>query len=112
MILVTREQIARAGGIQAAVEEALSLAALRMTPRAISAYEAVGMTPSDADGSAVFLKVEVENEEELREAVAAGAEAVALLKMSPEEARRLCELAKALRSNVRVKNEGKDSPQS
>ena len=110
-ILVTRDDIVRAGGVREAVEEALSLAALGMTPRAMTAYEAVGMAPSDADGKTVFLKVEVENEEELREAVTAGAEAVALVKASKKEARRLCELAKTLRANIRVKSEEKDSPQ-
>jgi len=110
-ILVTREEIVKAGGVRAAVAEALSLAALGMTPRAMTAYEAVGMTPSESDGKAVFLKVEVQNEEELREAVTAGADAVALMKVSKREARRLCELAKTLQANIRVKNEEKDSPQ-
>lgn len=98
-ILVTRREIARAGGVRAAVEEALSLAALGMTSRAMTAYEAVGMTPSQQDGSDVFVKVEVENEEELREALTAGADAVLLVKMNKEEARRLCEIAKALRGD-------------
>jgi imidazoleglycerol phosphate dehydratase HisB len=97
-ILVTREEIARAGGVRAAVEEALSLAALRMTPRAMTAYEATGMAQTEEDGADVLVKVEVENEEELREAMAAGAGAVLLVKMKKEEARRLCELAKKLRA--------------
>ena len=111
-ILVTREDIARAGGVRAAVEEALSLAALGMTPRAMTAYEAVGMAQTEEDGADVWVKVEVENEEEMREALTAGAEALALVKVSKEEARRLCELAKALRADIRVKSEGKDSPHS
>jgi len=99
---VTREDVARSGGVRAAVEEALSLAALGMTPRAITAYEATGMAPTEEDGAGAFIKVEVETEEELREAVAAGAEAVALVKMNKEEARRLCELARRLRGDVKV----------
>jgi hypothetical protein len=99
-ILVGREEIARAGGVREAVEEVLSLAALGMTPRAMTAYEAVGMKPSEADGAGVLIKVQVENEAELREAIAAGAEAVALAKMNRDEARRLCELAKALRADA------------
>jgi len=105
-ILVTREEIARAGCVRTAVEEALSLAALKMTPRAMTAYEAVGMAPSEADGGGVLIKVEVENEEELRDAIAAGAEAVALVKMNKQEARRLCELAKALREKIGVESQG------
>ena len=102
-ILVGREQIARAGGVREAVEEVLSLAALRMTPRAMTAYEEVGMAPSEADGARVLIKVEVANEAELREAIAAGAEAVALPKMNKGEARRLCKLAKALRAEAECK---------
>src|SRR6266436_4849727 len=94
-IVVTKEWIARAGGIQAAFDEALSLAALRMTPRAITAYEAVGSAPSEADGAALMVQIVVRDEKELREAIGAGAEAVLLEGVSVEEARRLSELAQA-----------------
>jgi len=96
-ILVTREEIARAGGVRAAVEEALSLAALQMTPRAMTAYEATGMTPTDEDGAGVFIKVEVENEEELREAVAAGADGIGIVIVGVgADGERLKEVARAL----------------
>ena len=73
-ILVTREDVARAGGVRAAVEEALSLAALRMNPPAMTAYEAAGMT---AEGTATLtVVVEVESEVEVREALEAGADGV------------------------------------
>lgn len=101
-ILVTREEIARAGGVRAAVEEALSLAALGMTPRAMTAYEAEGMAQAEEDGADLLVKVEVETEEELREAIAAGAGTVLLMKVNKVEARRLCELAKRLRAETRV----------
>jgi hypothetical protein len=103
-ILVRRAQIEAAGGVKAAVEEALSLAALWMTPRAITAYEAVGMKPAKEDGADVEVKVEVETEEELRAAIEAGAEALLLVHADKIEARRLCELAKALRADVRVES--------
>ncbi len=99
-ILVTRNEIARAGGVRGAVEEALSLAALGMTPRAMTAYEAVGMAETEEDRADVLVKVEVENEAELREAIAAGAGSVSLVKVNKEEAGRLCSLAKMLRAEA------------
>ena len=75
-IVVTRGWIARAGGVKAALDEGMSLAALRMTPRAMTAYEAVGSTPTEEDGAAAVVQIVVRNEEELREAIGAGAEAV------------------------------------
>jgi hypothetical protein len=104
-IVVGRNQIARAGGITAAVEEALSLAALRMTPRAITAYEAVGSAPSEADGTAMMVQIVVRDEEELREAIGAGAEAVLLEGVSAGEARRLGEIARELRGDCLVEEE-------
>lgn len=95
-ILVTRGEIARAGSLRAAVEEALSLAASGMTPRAMTAYEATGMAPTEADGTGIVVQVEVGNEEELREAIAAGAEAVVIVGVSKEEAERLGEIARGL----------------
>ena len=101
-ILVGKEEIARAGGIRAALEEALSLAALRMTPRAITAYEAVGSVPTEEDGTPVMVQIVVGNEEELREAIGAGAEAVLIEGVNAEEARRLMEIARGLRGDLKV----------
>jgi hypothetical protein len=104
-VLVTRAQIAAAGGVKAVLDEALSLAALQMTPRAITAYEAVGMVPADADGMAFTVIVEVENEAELREAVEAGAEAVRLLIVDATEARRLEGVGRELRGDLKVERD-------
>jgi hypothetical protein len=101
-MLVTLEQIALAGGIKAAVEEALSLAALRMTARAITAYEAVGVAPSEEEAAGWMVQIVVGNEEELREAIGAGAEAVLIEGVSAEEARRLAEIARGLRGDCVV----------
>ena len=107
-IVVTRDEIARAGGIQAALDEAHSAASIAMTPRALTAYEAVGMAPGDADGAVFTVIVEVENEAELREAVEAGAEAVLLEGVNAEEAQRLAGIARRLRADCLVeKKEGK-----
>jgi len=105
-ILVTRNHIVSAGGIKAALEETYSLASLQMTPRAITNYEAVGSTPTEADGPDVLVQIEVQNEQELREALDAGAQAVLLVDMSPAQARRLLELAKGLQADCLVEVPG------
>jgi hypothetical protein len=101
-IVVGRKEIALAGGIKAALDEAHSFASMRMTPRAITAYEAVGSVPSEEDGAGLIVQISVGNEEELREAIGAGAEAVLLDGMSAEEARRLEEIARGLRGDCLV----------
>jgi len=101
-ILVGREEIALAGGITAALDEAHCAASMRMTPRAITAYEAVGSAPSEEDGVGMVVQIVVRDEEELREAIGAGAEAVLLEGVSADEARRLGEIARGLRGNCVV----------
>ena len=98
-ILVGKEEIALAGGIKVALDEAHSFASMRMTPRAITVYEAVGSAPTAEDGAEIVVQISVGNEEELREAIGAGAEAVLLEGVSAEEARRLVEIARGLRAD-------------
>ena len=97
-----KEQIALAGGIKAALDEAHSAASMRMTPRATTAYEAVGSAQTEEDGVGILVQISVGNEEELREAIGAGAEAVLLVGVSAEEARRLGEIARGLRADCVV----------
>ena len=104
-IVVGRKDIERAGGITAALDEAHSAAAMRMTPRAITAYEAVGSAPAEEDGAGLMVQIVVRGEEELREAIGAGAEAVLLEGVSAEEARRLGEIARGLRGDCVVEEE-------
>jgi len=99
-ILVGRTEIVRAGGIKAALGEAHSAASMAMTPRAITAYEAVGSAPTEEDGAALMVQIVVRDEKELREAI--GAEAVLVEGVIGEEARRLSELARALRRDCLV----------
>jgi hypothetical protein len=103
-ILVGRAEIALAGGITAALDEAHSAASMRMTPRAITAYEAAG-APSEEDGAGLMVQIVVRDEEELREAIGAGAEAVLLDGVSADEARRLGEIARGLRGDCLVEEE-------
>lgn len=100
-ILVTRNHIVSAGGITAALDEAHSQASLQMTPRTMTAYEAVGSAP-EADGAGVLVQIEVRNEQELREALDAGAQALLLIDTSPLEAHRLAKIARGLRADCLV----------
>ncbi|HTA59288.1 MAG TPA: hypothetical protein VK805_14085 [Candidatus Baltobacteraceae bacterium] len=100
--MVGKKEIARAGGIKAALDEAHSAVSMRMTPRAITAYEAVGSAPAEEDGAGVMVQIVVGNEEELREAIGAGAEAVLIEVASTEEGRRLGEVARGLRGDCVV----------
>jgi nicotinate-nucleotide pyrophosphorylase len=107
-ILIGKKEIALAGGITAALDEAHSAASIRMKPRAITAYEAVGSAPTEEEGAGLMVQIVVQDEEELREAIGAGAEAVLLEGVSAEEARRLGEIARGLRGDcvVEVSAEG------
>ena len=100
--MIGKKEIALAGGIKAALDEAHSAASMKMTPRAITAYEAVGSAPSEEDGVAIVVQIVVGNEAELREAIGAGAEAVLLVGVSAEEARRLVGIAPGLRGDCVV----------
>ena len=108
-ILVTRERIVAAGGVKPALDEAHALASLRMTPLAMTAYEAVGSTPTEADGAAVLVQIEVNSEQELRQALDAGAQAVLLAEMSLEKARRLTEIAQSLHADCLIEVRPGDS---
>jgi hypothetical protein len=101
-ILVGKEEIALAGGIKAALDEAHSFASMKMTPRAITAYEAVGSLPTEVDGAEMVVQISVGDEEELREAIGAGAEAVLLVGVSADEAQRLAKIARGLRADCVV----------
>jgi hypothetical protein len=109
-ILVGRTEIALAGGIKPALDEAHSAASMKMRPRAITAYEAVGSAPTQEDGAGVIVQISIGNEEELREAIGAGAEAVMLAGVSAEEGRRLAEIARGLRGDCLVEVFGESTP--
>jgi len=100
--LVGRAEIALAGGIKAALDEAHSAASIAMTPRAITAYEAAGSAPAEEDGAGWIVQIVVRDEAEFREAIGAGAEAVLLEGVSAEEGRRLGEIARGLRADCVV----------
>jgi nicotinate-nucleotide pyrophosphorylase (carboxylating) len=105
-ILLKENHIALAGGVKAALDQAHSYVSSQMTPRALTAYEAVGMVPSEAEASSLSIQIEVRNENELREALAAGAEAVLLDNMAPDEARHCIEIVRRVRSDCVVEISG------
>ena len=111
-IVVGRKEIERAGGIQAALDEAHSFVSMSMMPREITAYEAVGSGPSEDDGAVGLVQIVVGNESELREAIGAGAEAVWIEGVSAEEMRRLREIGRGLRADCVVEVSGQSATEN
>jgi len=105
-ILLKENHIALAGGAKAALDQAHAFAAAQMQPRAMTAYEAVGITPSFAEAASLPIQIEVRNGAELREALGAGAASVLLDNMTPEEARHCVEIARGLRADCIVEISG------
>jgi nicotinate-nucleotide pyrophosphorylase (carboxylating) len=106
-ILLKENHIAVVGGVKAALDQAHAFAAAQMQPRAMTAYEAVGTTPSRAEAASLPIQIEVRNDAELREALGAGAASVLLDNMTPEEARRCVEIARRLRADCIVEISGR-----
>jgi nicotinate-nucleotide pyrophosphorylase (carboxylating) len=105
-ILLKENHIALAGGVTAALDQAHAYASSRMSPRETAAYEA-SVGPRDGSASASLpIQIEVRNEQELREALEAGAEAVLLDNMTPEAARRCVKRARTLRRDCVVEISG------
>ena len=106
-ILIKENHIAIAGGVKAALDQAHAYTSLKMAaPRATSAYEAAGLGPEVGERGPLPVQIEVRNEAELRDALEAGAEAVLLDNMTPEEARRCVELARKLRRDCMIEISG------
>jgi len=106
-ILIKENHIAIAGGVKAALDRAHAYASLKMAaPRAASAYDATGLDPEMVGPGPLSVQIEVRNEAELREALAAGAESVLLDNMTPEEAKRCVALARSLRRDCVIEISG------
>jgi len=101
-LLLKENHVALAGGVKAALDQAHSFVASQMKPRSMTAYEAVGVTPSEAERSSLPIQIEMRSESELREALSAGAEAVLLDDMSPDEARKCVEIVRKIRPDCTV----------
>ena len=105
-ILLKENHIALAGGVNAALDQAHAYASSQMKPRAMTAYEAVGSAPSEAEASSLSIQIEVRDEKELREALEAGAESVLLDNMTPQEARRCLAIVRSVRAPCIVEISG------
>src|SRR5208283_4339530 len=75
-ILLKENHVALAGGVKEALDMAHAFASAQMNSRSTTAYEAVGGDAGANSDSLLTVQIEVRNEEELREALGAGATAV------------------------------------
>lgn len=103
-ILLKENHIALAGGVRHALDQANAYAALHAKPSALTAYEEA--VPARATDTVLPVQIEVRNEEELRQALAAGAEAVLLDNMTPLEAASCVALARQLQHECTVEISG------
>jgi nicotinate-nucleotide pyrophosphorylase (carboxylating) len=105
-ILLKENHIALAGGVKAALDQAHSYASSRVSPRATTAYEAVGQIPSHSEAASLQIQIEVRSAAELREALSAGAAAVLLDNMTPDRARACVQIAQGIRPDCVVEISG------
>jgi nicotinate-nucleotide pyrophosphorylase (carboxylating) len=105
-ILLKENHIALAGGVRAAMDQAHSYASLQMSPRATTAYEAVGQIPTHSEAASLPIQIEVRNAADLREALSAGADAVLLDNMRPDQARACAQIARSIRPDCIVEISG------
>jgi len=103
-ILLKENHIALAGGVKAALDQANAYAALHAKPGALTAYEEA--VPPRAIDTVLPIQIEVRDQRELREALAAGAESVLLDNMSPAEAGECVSLARSLQPECIVEISG------
>jgi nicotinate-nucleotide pyrophosphorylase (carboxylating) len=104
-ILIKENHIALAGSVENAMRLARRfVAAFVQDSREMTAYES--FNPPTAAISPVVIQIEVRNEEELRQAVAAGADSVLVDNVSPAEAARLVRISREQRSGCVVEISG------
>jgi len=109
-VLLKENHIALAGGVKSALDMAHAFASARVNSNSMTAYEAVGSAPAPATATPsqlpLTVQIEVRNERELREALAAGADSVLLDNMSPDEARACVDIVRVLRKDCIVEISG------
>ena len=96
-MLIKENHIAAAGGVRQALERARAFLPSCGGARETTAYESFA-PPAGGWDEVVPIQMEVRNETELREELAAGATALLLDNLSPGEASRLVRLARGLRA--------------
>jgi nicotinate-nucleotide pyrophosphorylase (carboxylating) len=103
-ILLKENHIALAGGVKAALDQANAYAALHAKPSALTAYEEA--VPARATDTVLPIQIEVRDENELREALSAGAESVLLDNMLPAAAKKCVAVARQLQPECIVEISG------
>lgn len=104
-VLLKENHITLAGGVKQALGQAHAFTALQARPSAMTAYEETE-PPSRTPGAALPVQIEVRDQNELRQAVEAGADSVLLDNMSVAEAREAVALTRQLRPSVLVEISG------
>ena len=105
-ILLKENHIALAGGVTAALGQAHAYASSRMNTPETTAYEATASPRGASPDGSLPIQIEVRDEQELREALEAGAESVLLDNMAPDAARRCVQFAHNLRRDCVVEISG------
>jgi nicotinate-nucleotide pyrophosphorylase (carboxylating) len=105
-ILLKENHIALAGGVKPALDQAHAYASLHTPLDEITAYEAVGHAPESIVANSLAVQIEVRDERELREALDAGAQAVLLDNMTPEQAKHCVEVVRGIRPECIVEISG------
>jgi len=105
-ILLKENHIALAGGVKAALDKAYAYASSQITPRELSAYEATAGATRGGEDPSLSVQIEVRDERELREALQAGAQAVLLDNMKPDQARRCVEMVRGMHKDCVVEISG------
>jgi len=103
-ILLKENHIALAGGVKAALDQAHAYAALHAKPGALTAYEEA--VPPRAMNTVLPIQIEVRDERELREALAAGAESILLDNLTPGEAKQCVDVVRSTRPECIVEISG------
>jgi nicotinate-nucleotide pyrophosphorylase (carboxylating) len=96
-MLIKENHIAAAGSVHEALRRARAFLPSSDGQRETTAYESFAPPPDAKWDESVPVQIEVRNEGELREALAAGAESLLLDNTTPAEAARLVALARRLR---------------
>lgn len=106
-ILLKEHHIALAGGIKAALDKAHTYVSPKAPPpRTASAYDAAGLDPEVVGPGPLPVQIEVRDQNELREALGAGAEAVLLDNMTPERAAECVKVVRGLRAECVIEISG------
>src|SRR5438445_200820 len=106
-ILLKENHIALAGGIKEAMDKAHTYVSPKAPPpRAASAYDAAGLDPEVVGPGPLAVQIEVRDQNELLEALGAGAEAVLLDNMTPERAADCVKIARGIRADCVIEISG------